>query len=443
MTRKELERARIIHAVIEKQLTQREAALRLALSVRQIKNLVRRYREQGEAGLISRHRGKISGNRLPEAVQQEALAWMRERYADFGPTLAHEYLTREHGLSFSVETLRRWMIEDGLWQTHSRRKAPVHPQRERRACLGELVQADGSPHDWFEGRGPVCTLLVFIDDATSALLALRFVEVEDTRGYLGLFLEYVCRHGLPQCLYTDKYSVFRVNQKDREDCETQFGRVLRTLGVRIIYANTPQAKGRVERANQTLQDRLVKQMRLREVGDIEAANAYLPEYLAEHNRRFAKPAREMRDTHRPVAHNRAELEVIFSLQHERRVSPNREFQYQGRVYQVQGKRGRHALAGRSVVVCEGLDGRIRVFRREAEFDWAHELEVKVLGESRSRVREADTKDLNRTVDQELAQAGRPRYVPPPDHPWRKMDQMAAALAEARNAQATSSADVNP
>ena len=234
--------------------------------------------------------------------------------------------------------------------------------------------------------------------------------------------------------------MFRVNQKDLEDCETQFGRVLRTLGVRIIYANTPQAKGRVERANQTLQDRLVKEMRLRGISDIEAANAYLPEYLEQHNRRFAKTAREPRDAHRPVAHNREELEVIFSLQHKRQVSPNREFQYQGRVYQIQGKRERHALAGRSVVVCEGLDGRIRVFRREAEFDWEHELEVKVMGESRTRVRTADTKDLKRIVDQELTC---PRYVPPPDHPWRKMGQMAAALAEVRNSRSDPSAGVNP
>ena len=437
MSRKELERARVIGAVNEKQLTQREAALQLELSVRQIKNLVRRYREQGEAGLVSRHRGKVSGNRLSEVVREEALTWVRDRYADFGPTLAHEYLTQEHGLAFSVETLRQWMIEDGLWQVHSRRRVRVHPQRERRACFGELVQADGSPHDWFEGRGPVCTLLVFIDDATSELLALRFVPVEDTRGYLGLFLEYVCRYGRPSCLYTDRYSVFRVNQKDREDCETQFGRVLRTLGVRIIYAHTPQAKGRVERVNQTLQDRLVKQMRLRGIHGIEAANAYLPEYLEQHNRRFAKPAR---DAHRPVAHNREELEVIFSLQHERQVSPNLEFRYQGRVYQIQGKRGRHALAGRRVVVCESLDGQVRVFRHETEFDWEHELKVKVLGEGRSRIRTADTKDLNRIVDQELV---RSRHAPATDHPWRKMGQMAAALAEARNAPVASSAGINP
>ena len=192
MTRKELERARVISAVSGRRLTQHEAALRLGRSVRQIRNLVWRYREQGEAGLISRHRGKVSGNRLPETVREEALARMRECYADFGPTLAHEYLTREHGLAFSVEMLRRWMIEGGLWKAHSRRKVRIHPQRERRACFGELVQVDGSPHAWFEGRGPVCTLLVFTDDATSELLALRFELVEDTRGYLGLFLEYVC-----------------------------------------------------------------------------------------------------------------------------------------------------------------------------------------------------------------------------------------------------------
>ena len=408
MGRKELDRVRVISAVCEGRRSQRQAAVELDLSVRQVKRLVQRYRKQAEKGLISGHRGKVSGNRIPEAIREEALKLVWQWYADFGPTLAHEYLAREHGLAFSVETLRQWMIEAGLWQARSRRNARIHPQRERRSCYGELVQADGSPHDWFEGRGQRCTLRVFIDDATSKLMALRFAPVEDTRGYLRLLHEYVCRHGQPQILYTDKYSVFRVNQKGKEDCETQFGRVLRRLGVRQIYANTPQAKGRVERANQTLQDRLVKWMRLRGISDIEAANAALPEYLEQHNRQFAKPAREPQDVHRPVAYTRAELEVIFSLQHEKRVSKNLEFQHQRRIYQIQGKRGRHALAGRAVMVCEGLDGRLRVFRREAEFKWEHELEVKVLGESRSWIREADTKDLNRIVDQELAQASRLR-----------------------------------
>ena len=443
MSRKELDRVRVIGGVCKGHRTQREAALELGPSVRQVKRLARRHRERGAEGLVSRHWDKVSGNRLPEAVRQRAVALVEEFYPDFGPTLAHEFLTQEHGLVFSVETLRHWMIEAGLWQGRSRRKAQDHPQRERRPCFGELVQADGSPHNWFEGRGPVCTLLVFIDDATSELLAMRFVPVEDTRGYLGLFLEYVCRSGRPALLYTDKYSVFRVNPKDKEGCETQFGRVLRQLEVEIIYANTPQAKGRVERSNRTHQDRLIKKMRLCGISNIEAANAYLPEYMAEHNRRFAKPARELRDAHRPVAYNRAELEVIFSLHHERKVGRNMEFQYQGQVYQIQGKRGPHALAGRPVTVCEGLEGQIRVFRCETEFLWEHELEVKVLGESRSRVRTADTKDLNRIVDQELARTACARPVPPPDHPWRKMGQVAAALAEARKAQSASSAGADP
>lgn len=433
MTEQELERAQVIGEVVGKRLTQREAALRLDRSVRQVKTLVRRYREQGAAGLISGHRGRVSGNRLPAALRERALGLVRELYADFGPTLAHEYLTEQHGLAFSVETLRQWMIEDGLWAAHARRPPRVHPQRERRACFGELVQADGSPHDWFEGRAPVCTLLVFIDDATSELLALRFVPVEDTRGYLGLFRDYVVRHGCPRVLYVDKHSVFRVNRTGQEDRETQFGRVARRLGVSLIFALTPQAKGRVERANGVLQDRLVKWLRLRGIRDLETANAQLAEYVAEHNRRFAKPPREPRDAHRPLAHNRKELDVIFSLQHERRVSPNLEFRYQGRGYRIQGKRGRHALAGRTVMVCEGLDGRVRAFRREAEFRWEHELELKGIGDSRARSRHADAKDLNRVVEQVLAETPRPRYVPPLDHPWRKMAREAAARAEARGA----------
>ena len=188
MGRKELDRVRVISAVCEGRRSQRQTAVELDLSVRQVKRLVQRYRKQGEKGLISGHRGKVSGNRIPEAVRKEALKLVRQWYADFGPTLAHEYLAREHGLAFSVETLRQWMIEAGLWQARSWRNARIHPQRERRACYGELVQADGSPHDWFEGRGPICTLLVFIDDATSKLMALRFAPVEDTRGHLRLLL---------------------------------------------------------------------------------------------------------------------------------------------------------------------------------------------------------------------------------------------------------------
>ena len=285
MTVGEADRVAVIMAVVEKRLTQREAAARLGLSVRQVKRLAKRYRAQGAAGMASARRGAPSNRAFGEEVRLEALSLVRERYPDFGPKFAAEKLLERHGLALSRETLRKWMAEEGLWRPKGRRRMRVHQSRPRRARVGELVQVDGSPHDWFEGRGPRCTLIVFIDDATSRLLALRFVAAETTEAYMETLRGHLAEHGRPVALYSDRYSVFRVNRKDGGDAPTQFTRALLTLDIEPIHAGTPQAKGRVERANLTLQDRLVKELRLRGVDGMEAANAYLPEFVAEHNRR--------------------------------------------------------------------------------------------------------------------------------------------------------------
>ena len=287
MSHQELARLEVIRSIAEKRLRQHEAALRLRLSVRQVKRLVRRYREWGPSGLVSSHRGKRSNRAFAPSLHRTVVGLIKERYADFGPTLACEKLAALHGHRLSSETLRKWMIAEGLWKPKRRRQARIHQRRARRPCFGEMVQVDGSQHDWFEGRAKRCTLIVFIDDATGRLQALRFVPAETTEAYMVSLREYLDRHGRTASICSDKHSIFRVNYPEREGELTQFSRALKTLDIKGIHANTPQAKGRVERANQTLQDRLVKELRLRGIHDPESANAFLLAFIEDYNARFA------------------------------------------------------------------------------------------------------------------------------------------------------------
>ena len=252
LSMREADRAGVIRDVVEKRVTQREASARLRLSVRQVKRLAARYRDGGAASLVSGRRGKRSNNAIDPAVRREALGLVRERYPDFGPTFACEKLVEGHGHKLSAETLRGWMIEEGLWQPKARRELRAHPSRPRRECLGDLVQIDGSPHDWFEGRGPRCTLIVYVDDATSRLLALGFWPAETTEAYMETTRAHLASQGRPVAYYSDRCGVFRVNRRGREGDPTQFARALRTLDIASIHAGSPQAKGRVERANLTL-----------------------------------------------------------------------------------------------------------------------------------------------------------------------------------------------
>lgn len=255
MSQPELSRLEVIQRVKRKTLKQRQAAELLSVSVRQVKRLCRAYQAGGASALISRQRGRPSNNRLPEKTTKKARQLLRTRYHDFGPTLATEKLAIE-GVSLSVETVRQLLMAEGLWQPRRARRAVIHQLRERRARLGELVQIDGSPHDWFEGRAPKCTLLVFVDDATSRLMHLQFVEAETTFNYFAAVRSYITCFGKPLAFYSDKFSVFRVNIPNALSGTglTQFGRGMKELEIELICAHSPQAKGRVERANQTLQD---------------------------------------------------------------------------------------------------------------------------------------------------------------------------------------------
>ena len=252
------------------------------------------------------------------------------------------------------------MIEAGLWKKKSRKHAVIHQQRARRSCLGELVQIDGSPHDWFEGRRGRCCLLVFIDDATSQLLQLRFEETETTQGYFRAAREYFKHHGRPLAFYNDKHGIFRVNRAEAKTGtgETQFGRVMRELGVKIICANSPQAKGRVERANGTLQDRLVKELRLQEINDIDSANAFLPAFMEDYNKRFAATAANATDAHRKTLPKESVLDLIFTLQCQRTLSKNLELSYNNIIYQVKTSGKSYGMRYAKVTVCDNEKGQV-------------------------------------------------------------------------------------
>ena len=391
----ELDRVSVIERVIEKRLTQFEAARMLSLTSRQVRRLRRAYERDGPVGLASKHRGRPSNRLLSSGLRREALALVRSQYEDFGPTFAHEKLTELHGLAFSVETLRRWMINDGLWIPRSDREPRIQQPRRRRSCRGELIQIDGSDHEWFEDRAARCTLLVFVDDATSELMELLFCESESAFSYFAALRAYPAQHGKPVALYSDKASVFRVNKDEPQGGTgiTQFGRALSSLNIDIICANTPAAKGRVERAHLTLQDRLVKELRLREISDVDSANAFAPAFIADYNRRFARSPRSEHDAHRPLQ-SADHLDRIFSLQETRVVSKSLTLNYKRVLYVLDPCDAARTARRHRVRIEEREDGSLSFWHGE------HELHATAFPKDRS-VRQGevvDSKRLSSTMD---------------------------------------------
>jgi transposase len=410
MSNRELTRLEVMQRLKDKRLTQKEAAQMLDLSARQIKRLFRAYKAQGVQGLISVRRGKASNNRLDPQVVQQAIDLIYERYRDFGPTLAHEKLVEEHGLQLSDESVRRLMIAEGLWKPKRAKQPSAHQMRERRACIGELVQIDGSDHDWFEGRGPKCTLLVYIDDASGQLLQLWFVPDETFFAYCEASRHYFERYGKPVAFYSDKHGIFRVNQERPLGLSsglTQFGRAMQELDIQIICANTPQAKGRIERANQTLQDRLVKELRLRGISDMQTGNAYLPEFREDFNRRFAVAPRSTHDAHRPLLKT-DNLDVILTHQETRSLSKNLTVQYKHVVYQIQTNRPGYTLRNAKVTVCENTQAEVTIFYKNKP------LAYSIYHKAPRQAEVVDTKTLDRQI--------KSPWKPPADHPWRRYGQ---------------------
>jgi transposase len=362
MSAKERERSHVVRQSIEGLLGQREASERLGIGVRQFKRLVRRWREVGDAGLVSRRRGRAAPNRVDEATRERVKVLLTDKYPDFGATLASEKLLELDGIAVSRESVRRLQIELKLWKPKRRRARRVFQLRERRPRFGELIQIDGSPHDWFEGRGPRCTLIVFIDDATGRLTSLRFVPAETTRAYLETLRAHVLAHGVPLAFYSDRHGIFRVNAKDAEsgDGKTEFGRVSERLGIEPIHAPTPQAKGRVERANQTLQDRLVKEMRLRNICSTEAANGFLSTFIETHNKRFAVEPRDPASAHRPWTGTTEALDDLLARREERVLSKALTFSSAGTKYCVKADGPGTALRGAKVTLHHFVGGGMTV-----------------------------------------------------------------------------------
>lgn len=361
MSRKELNRLEILGRVLERRLTQPQAGLQLGLSVRQVARLCWKLRAEGAPGLVSKKRGRTSNRKFPVDLRERALGLVQSRYHDFGPTLAAEKLRELHDVIVSVETLRKWTIDAELWVPRRERFGRVYQPRHRRSCLGELIQIDGCDHEWFEERAPRCTLLVFVDDATSRLMEIRFVDSESTFDYFASMQSYLERHGKPVALYSDRASIFRATGSETRNTRglTQFSRALSELNIDIVCANSPQAKGRVERAHLTLQDRLVKELRLRCISNQEAANDYAAEFIENYNKRFAKTPLSDHDAHRPVREDE-DLALIFTWQEDRKVSKNLTLHYKRDLYLIEPAPGAQRLRGKRCRVHEYADGNLKL-----------------------------------------------------------------------------------
>ena len=336
MTIKEADRLGLMRQVDQGKLSLKRVSEELGLSLRQVKRIRKRYIAQGEKGLVSLKRGRESNRKIPQNTRNKILSLLREEYPDFGPTLACEKLLERNEIRLSTETIRKWQIQEGLWKPKNRKECRVYQRRARRDRFGELLQGDGSPHDWFEGRGAKCSLLQFVDDATGRTTVAKFVPSETTDGYLDLLGEHLERYGRPLALYVDKHAVFRVNREEMKKgiAITHFGRVLKDLDIELICANSPQAKGRVERKNGVFQDRLTKEMRLRGINSMEEGNVFLKTFLKEINEKFGKPAASQEDAHRPLR-RQDDLNRIFARRDIRKLSKDLTFQHRGVIYMIQ------------------------------------------------------------------------------------------------------------
>lgn len=364
MSQQELRKVEIIAQVEDGRMSKVLAAETLLISERTVYRLAALYREGGAAALAHRSRGKPSNRKISRAKQDYIIELVRQKYPDFGPTLAAEYLESRDEIKIGRETLRKWMIEAGVWVDRKTRKA-VHQLRKRRDCYGELVQLDGSDHDWFEGRALECSLLVFVDDATNSVMELRFAVSENTFSYMQAMEVYLERHGRPVALYSDKHSVFRINQKQSKSSNgmTQFGRAMAELNIDLICADTSQAKGLVERKNRTLQDRLIKWMRLEGITGIDAANRAMPKFIREHNDRFARMPREPKNLHRKLQIEAHRLAQVLSVRDEAYVGQDLACNYDRKRYIIENTPDNMSLIGRNVTIHKFADGRVELSDR--------------------------------------------------------------------------------
>jgi transposase len=414
LSQRERDRLRVLHEVKQKQITQIEAARRLKVSDRHLRRLLFRLEEQGDRAMIHGLRGRPSNRRLTARFEQKIVARVRQRYADFGPTLAAEHLAQE-GLSVSRETLRKWMAKASLWHPRSQRVKTIHVWRERRASFGEMVMQDSSPFRWLEERGPACQLIAVIDDATSRLWG-RFTEHDTTEENLRTLGGWVERYGRPLAHYTDKNSIFRMagpaalpEQLRGEKAHSQFGRALRELGIEWIAAHSPQAKGRIERLFETLQDRLVKEMRLTGIDSIEAANHFLEmRFLPQWEQRFSVAPRNPRNAHRRL-YREQRLEEILSVRVVRKVADDHTVSWDGNRWGVPREEVCAGLRGAQVEMERRLDGShwLRFRGRYLRLRHCPEPASRAVSPSGLRPPVLTAKQQSRVYKSA-----------PPNHPWR-------------------------
>lgn len=404
---KELRRLHIMHKVIEGEITQEKAAELAGLSERQVRRVVKRIRQEGDEGIAHRARGRESGRKTPRKVKERIVSLYRQQYEGFGPTLTAEKLSERDGIQVSKETVRTFLLETGDWQKVRSRKK--HRQwRQRKHHAGEMLQMDGSHHDWFEGRGPKCVLMAYIDDATGRVYC-RFYEYEGTIPAMDSFRRYLRKYGLPLSVYLDKHTTYkswaRLTDEDimagREEPLSQFQRTLEELGVKVIHAHSPQAKGRIERLFKTLQDRLVKEMRLRGIKSIGEANEFLKQYLPQYNRRFEVEPASRVNLHRPLAKG-INLDRILCIKTQRTLKNDNTIALNGKLYQIE-----ETTKAKKVQIEQRIDGSLRI-SYQGEF---------------VKYREITERPERKYKTVRKGKKSMPP-VPSENHPWRKsMDQM--------------------
>jgi len=395
LRQKDLKRLHVMHKVLEGTMTQAEAADLISLTERQIRRIVKRIRQEGDKGISHAARGKPSNRKLPKKLKNRIVRLYTTTYHDFGPTLFTEKLEEREGIVISRETARAWLMEEGLWKKQRRRKA--HRQwRERKDRFGEMLQMDGSHHDWFEGRGPRCVLMAYSDDATGNVYG-RFYEYEGTIPAMDSFTRYSTKYGIPMSVYLDKHTTYKSwagsNEFREAEPVSQFGRALAELGVRMLHAHSPQAKGRIERLFNTFQDRLVKEMRLRGVSTIPEANRFLASYLPVYNRRFSVPPKKKENLHRTV---NVELDTILCVKTERTLRNDHTIQHNGTLYQIKDR-----IRAEKVVVEELIDGSMRIRHKGVPLSF-HEIVQRPATPEKERPFVAKGKG----------------HRPPIDHAWR-------------------------
>jgi len=371
MSMKETERIAVMDNLVAKRIKQKHASRQLGISIRQLQRMVKRYKREGIAGLVHKSRGRIGNKAMKQEKKDQIVLLIRQHYSDFGPTLAAEKLLERYNISVSEEKLRLLMIQEGLWKANQRKKAVIHTYRERRSCVGELIQLDGSPHRWFEDRAEPCTLIASIDDATSKIMDGAFMDYEGTFTLFSTTEHYLQTYGKPLSLYVDKHSTFKINRQATVEEElkdllpqSQFGRAMDQLRIELIFANSPQAKGRVERLFATLQDRLVKELRLAGISTKEEGTTYFREvYIPKHNAKFALPPKDPVNMHRVLLPS-DDLARILTAQTNRVISKSLVVHYKNTRYQLNTKGAyQYLLKNQNILVEENRKG-ILVFRHK-------------------------------------------------------------------------------